>query len=311
MSQSYYYPPSGSGSSSNASVAPNLGPIPGSSTLIAGDNAGVQTPVTVNSDGAVLTTPDAGSLQNVNLTEVGGAAVSLGQKTSSASIPVVIASDDTVAISASSLPLPTGAATSALQTSGNSSLTTIATNTGTIATNTTGVATAANQVTGNSSLSTIATNTTGVSTAANQVTGNSSLATIATNTTGVATAANQATEISSLSTIATNQTSGGQKTQLATPTALTIHQAQVTIGTTAVRLTYNGSAPSATRVALVFTPAPTSTATFYIGSSTVTNAGSTAGIALTAGQTFIANNDAGDYWVVASASTSGLIMEQE
>lgn len=60
--------------------------------------------------------------------------------------------------------LPTGASTSALQTTGNTSLGTIATNSGT-------QATAANQTTGNSSLSTIATNT----------------GTIATNTTNAAT----------------------------------------------------------------------------------------------------------------------------
>lgn len=53
------------------------------------------------------------------------------------------------------LPLPSGAATSALQTTGNTSLSTIITNT-------TGVSTAANQTTGNASLSTIATNTTGL-----------------------------------------------------------------------------------------------------------------------------------------------------
>ena len=80
------------------------------------------------------------------------------------------------------LPLPTGAATSALQTSGNSSLSTIATNTGNIPSPVsgrvpvdgsgvtqpvsasalplpTGAATSANQTTANSSLSTIATNT--------------------------------------------------------------------------------------------------------------------------------------------------------
>lgn len=65
-------------------------------------------------------------------------------------------------------------------------------------------ATSGNQSTANTSLSTIATNTTGAATAANQTTANGSLATIATNTTAAATAANQSTEISSLSTIATN-----------------------------------------------------------------------------------------------------------
>ncbi len=66
-----------------------------------------------------------------------------------ASAPVVIASDQSaVPISAASLPLPTGASTSALQTTANTSLSTIATNSGT-------QATAALQTAGNTSLSTI------------------------------------------------------------------------------------------------------------------------------------------------------------
>jgi len=63
-----------------------------------------------------------------NISQFGGASVSLGQKVSASSMPVVIASDDTVAISAASLPLPTGAATSANQS-------TIITDLGTIAAN--------------------------------------------------------------------------------------------------------------------------------------------------------------------------------
>lgn len=59
------------------------------------------------------------------LTVSGQLPATLGQKTSANSMSVVIASDNTVAISAASLPLPSGAATSALQTSGNSTLTSI------------------------------------------------------------------------------------------------------------------------------------------------------------------------------------------
>lgn len=72
----------------------------------------------------------------------------------------------------------------------------------------TGAATSAKQDTGNTSLATIATNTTGTATAANQATANSSLSTIATNTTGLATAANQTTSATTLATIATNTTVG-------------------------------------------------------------------------------------------------------
>lgn len=98
-----------------------------------------------------------------------------------------------------------------------------------------------------------------------------------------------------------------------TGTPLSIHQAAVTVGTTAVRLTTSGSTPNPGRLVLVATPdnATASTVTFYIGSSTVTNSGSTRGIEIAVGQTFIANNDAGDYWIVASvAGTTVTIMEQ-
>lgn len=63
---------------------------------------------------------------------------SKGSATTANSLPVNIASDQTVPVSASSLPLPTGAATAANQTTANTSL-------ATIATNTTGVSTSTNQ----------------------------------------------------------------------------------------------------------------------------------------------------------------------
>ena len=83
----------------------------------------------------------------------------------------------TVAITAVSLPLPTGASTSA------------------------------NQTTEITSLGTLITNTTGIATAANQATEITSLGTLITNTTGIATAANQATEITALTSIGTVLTS--------------------------------------------------------------------------------------------------------
>ena len=129
--------------------------------------------------------------------------------------------------------LPTGAATSALQTIGNTSLASIATSTanlpvGLTVTSTrllvdpsgvtspisaaslplpTGAATSANQTTGNSSLASIVTNTTGIATAANQTTMQASLSSIVTNTTGAATSALQTTGNTTLSTISTSLTS--------------------------------------------------------------------------------------------------------
>lgn len=125
--QNYSWP-AVSVTATNPSVSANGSSIPGSSTLVAGENpSGNQQPLQTDSSGYLYVdiAGSAGTL-NTNLTEVGGAAISLGQKTSAASLPVVIASDQsTLPISAASLPLPTGAATSALQTTGNSSLSTI------------------------------------------------------------------------------------------------------------------------------------------------------------------------------------------
>jgi hypothetical protein len=75
----------------------------------------------------------------------------LGSQTVANSLAVNIA-NNVVPINASSLPLPAGASTSALQTTGNSSL-------GSIDTKITGVATTALQTTGNASLSSIDTKT--------------------------------------------------------------------------------------------------------------------------------------------------------
>lgn len=364
--QNYFYPPSAS-----LSGTANGAPIPTSSILVAGENpSGNQTPIQTNAAGDIITVQAAGAIDNVNLTEVGGAAISLGQKTSSVSLPVVLASDEIVPISATALPLPAGASTSALQTTGNTSLASIDTKTPALgqalaAASVPVVLTAAQlttltplatvtviQPTG-TNLHTVVDNfpatqpvsgtvavtqsttpwsdnisqfggaavslgsklsassipvviasdqgslplPTGASTSALQTSGNASLTTIATNTTGLATSA--------------NQTNGTQKSQAATPTALTITQAAISVGTTAVRLTVSGSAPSATRVVLVATPDTASTATFYIGSSTVTNSGATRGVEIVAGQSFIANSDAGDYWIVSSvASQTVTVMEQ-
>jgi hypothetical protein len=85
-----------------------------------------------------------------------------GSATSANSAPVVIASDQ------AALPLPTGASTSALQTTGNTSLATIATNSGT-------QATSALQTTGNTSLATIATQTSHLPTALGAATSANSL----------------------------------------------------------------------------------------------------------------------------------------
>ncbi len=350
MAQNYVYP-SSSEVTINGIGTPNNAPIPGNSVLVAGESpTGNQTVIQTDADGNLITTPAAGSIEDVNLTQVGGAVITLGAKVSASSIPVVLATDEVVPISAVALPLPTGASTSALQTDGNTSLSTIAGNTTnlimtetvpgtpaafalTVQGNAAGVPIPVSLTasTGTSSINVaeyggVAT-TLGLKAAAASipvVIASDQVVPVSASTlplpAGAATAANQATEIASLATIATNstslvanQTNGTQKTQVITPPALTVTQAAITVGTTAVRLTVSGSAPSATRQVLVATPdtGTASTVTFYIGSATVTNSGATRGIEIQQGQSFIANNDAADYYIVASvAAQTVTVMEQ-
>lgn len=115
----------------NPSIGPNGQPAPIQSTEIgfidgSGNLQGVSStnplPVTIESEVGTL---------DVNISEYGGVATTLGQKVSASSLPVVIASDQSaVPISASSLPLPTGAATSANQTTEITALGTINTTLG-------------------------------------------------------------------------------------------------------------------------------------------------------------------------------------
>lgn len=122
---SFYLRYPSASASANPSVGTNGTAIPTSSTLIAGENPSFNLqPLQTDASGNLLVSLAADPISplSVNLADVGGAAISLGQKTASASIPVILASDQT-------LPLPTGAATSALQTTGNTSLASIDTKT--------------------------------------------------------------------------------------------------------------------------------------------------------------------------------------
>lgn len=96
-----------------------------------------------------------------------------------------------------------------------------------------------------------------------------------------------------------------------TPVTGTITQAAITVGTIAVRLTVSGSAPSSTRSVLAVTVDSASTAKFYIGASSVTNSGANRGVQIQSNQSFIANNDAGDYYIISdTAAQTVYVMEQ-
>lgn len=296
MSQNYVYP-----SSSDVTVTgigtPNNQPIPSDSVLVAGENpSGNQEVLQTDSAGnlKVALVSDTVSPLNVNVIQYGSATTTLGQKTSAASQPVVLASDQ------SSIPV-TQATASSLNA-------TVVQPTASALNATVSQGTAANLLAQVSQPTAASLNATVVQATATNLNASVSQATAtALNATVVQPTA------ASLNATVVQGTAANLKTNafLGTPTALTVHQAAVTVGTTAVRLTVSGSAPASTRVVLVGTPDQSSTALFYIGSSTVTNSGATRGVEIIGGQSFIANNDAGDYWIVSSlASQTVTIMEQ-
>lgn len=180
-------------------------------------------------------TSAAQTTAQASLSSIDGKLNSLGQKAMAASVPVVIASDQSaVPVSAASLPLPSGAAT-----------------------------------------------------AANQATANTSLASIDSKLT---------------SPIAVKQ---------ATAVAGTVSQAAVSVGTSAVRITVSGSAPAATRSLMTVTPDSASTAKFYIGSASVTSSGATRGMPIIPGESIAFVQDAGDYYIVSdTAAQTVYILEQ-
>ena len=118
------------GSSGNPAAGPTGSPVPTDADFIGFSVGGTLTGVSAATPLPVTIESEVGTL-NVNLTEVGGVAVALGQALEAASIPVVIASNQSaVAISAASLPLPTGASTAANQSTEITALGTINTTLG-------------------------------------------------------------------------------------------------------------------------------------------------------------------------------------
>lgn len=342
MSQNYVYP---SSSDVTLTGTPNGAPIPSTSILVAGENpAGNQEPVQTDTAGNLIVSPLTSS-STVTVVQPSGA--NLHVDIDSSALPTGGATSANQVLEIAQLTAintnTTGSATAANQATEITHLTSIDTKTPALgqalAASSVPVVLTAAQLAALTPLTSVSVTQgttpwadnisqfggTSVS-LGSKVSASSIPVVIASDQaalplpTGAATSANQATEIASLATIITNtgasatsanQTNGTQKVQAFTPTALTVHQAAVTVGTTAVRLTVSGSAPASTRVVLVATPDTASTATFYIGSSTVTNSGATRGVEIAGGQSFIANSDAGDYWIVSSiAAQTVTILEQ-
>lgn len=96
-----------------------------------------------------------------------------------------------------------------------------------------------------------------------------------------------------------------------TPTARSITQAAITVGTSAVRLTVSGSAPSSGRVLLIAQLLSSSTANCYLGSSSVTSSSTNRGVQMFAGQIFTFNNDAGDYYVICDTTSQTFFVTEQ
>lgn len=108
-------------------------------------------------------------------------------------------------------------------------------------------------------------------------------------------------------TLASDQTS--IPTTPAVKAAVTVKQAKITVGTSAVRLTTDAAAPSATRQNLVFMADPGSSANFYLGSSGVTTAN---GLPIFVGQNIQYKDDCNDYYIISDAAAQSVyVVEAE
>lgn len=94
------------------------------------------------------------------------------------------------------------------------------------------------------------------------------------------------------------------------PAAVTVKQAAISVGTTAVRLTTDASAPSSTRRRLNFMLDPSSTATCYYGSSSVTTTSTTRGVIFFPGATQEWVDDANDYYAICTVASQTIYVTE-
>lgn len=94
------------------------------------------------------------------------------------------------------------------------------------------------------------------------------------------------------------------------PAAVGLKQAAITVGTSAVRVTHDGSAPGAGRRKLTFMPDPDSAANFWYGSSTVTVSGATRGVPVFPGQS-IEIDGAEDYYIISDTAAQTVFVTEE
>jgi hypothetical protein len=100
----------------------------------------------------------------------------------------------------------------------------------------------------------------------------------------------------------------------AVPSAQTVKQKAIAFGTTAVRLTHDGSAPDADRRLLKFIiePGTSGLENYFLGSSSVTSSGADRGIRLYPGTLYEFKEDPNDYYIISdTASQTFFIVEVE
>lgn len=102
---------------------------------------------------------------------------------------------------------------------------------------------------------------------------------------------------------ATQTVQGTISARVLTPVANAVVQGTITVGTSPVRATVSGAAPSVTRFNLVLMPDATSLARFWLGSSSVSTSGASRGIPLIPGQIVTFANDASDYYIISDTAT--------
>lgn len=95
MSQHYFYPPSSTNNVTIGAEGATGAPVPSDALLVGGEDpsGNLQALQTDNTGALIVTTGAPTGTQDVNLTQVAGVAVSLGQKVSAASIPAVLSSE--------------------------------------------------------------------------------------------------------------------------------------------------------------------------------------------------------------------------
>lgn len=344
--QAYRYP-SGSSNVNISAIGTNGAPIPDDSILVAGENpSGNLQPLQTDADGSLLIAEadptiarhvivDSSALPlgastsalqtsgNASLTSIDGKTPALGQALAAASVPVVL----TAAQISTLTPLTSVTVTQATGTNLHavidnfpatqpiSGSVTVVQPTGTnLHTVVDSGSITVTQATG-TNLHTVVDSGSITANAGTNL--NTSALNLETTQTAMsaklpATLGQKASTASMAVVLASDQSSVPVAATPAVPPALTVKQAAISVGTSAVRLTTDGSAPSSTRRVLIANVDSAATAKFYIGSSSVTASSTTRGIQLTANQTFNASDDAGDYYIISdTAAQTVFVTEQE